>query len=234
MSRDGMIARIRNARTGRAPDDDNARRAAVEARLREAPRGLLPARAVKLRGTLVGDFKRRMADQLALVEELASAALVPTAVARVLEAAHLPPDLKTGADPRIAGLPWATALGVTRHAGAAGKADMAALTYAVAGIAETGTLMLASGPDNPVTLSFLPELEIVAVDESTIVGSLEDAFALLHRGAGARAMPRTVNLVSAASRTGDIGGRLVMGAHGPRQLVVLVLKSNEGAQGAPS
>jgi L-lactate dehydrogenase complex protein LldG len=154
----------------------------------------------------------------------------------VLAAAELPQRIRTGADARLATLPWDEGWGVDRCVGPAVKGDAAALAYAVAGIAETGTLMLASGPDNPVTLSFLPELEIVAVDASTIVGSLEDALALV-RGRNGRdvcTMPRTVNLVSAASRTGDIGGRLVMGAHGPRQLVVLVVKNEEGAAGAPS
>jgi hypothetical protein len=36
--------------------------------------------------------------------------------------------------------------------------------------------------------------------------------------ANAGAMPRTLNLVTGASRTGDIGGKIVMGAHGPRRL----------------
>ncbi len=36
-------------------------------------------------------------------------------------------------------------------------------------------------------------------------------------------MPRTLNLVTGASRTGDIGGRIVMGAHGPRRLAVFLL-----------
>ena len=36
-------------------------------------------------------------------------------------------------------------------------------------------------------------------------------------------MPRTLNLVTGASRTGDIGGRIVMGAHGPRRVAVFLL-----------
>ncbi len=226
MSLDTIQARLGSTRTADAAGDA-ARRAAVEARLGSAPRGLLPARASKPRAELVADFKRRMSDQLAIVEELASAALVPATVARVLAAARVPPVIRTGNDPRLDALPWHTASGLQRRIGASTKDDMAALTYAAAGIAETGTLLVVSGPSNPVTLSFLPELEIVAVDEGTLVGGLEDAFELLARrpGSAPATLPRTVNLVSAASRTGDIGGRLVMGAHGPRQLVVLISRS---------
>ena len=56
----------------------------------------------------------------------------------------------------------------------------------------------------------------------TIVGSYEEACA---HGAGRAggAMPRTLNLVTGASRTGDIGGKIVMGAHGPRRLAIFLL-----------
>jgi L-lactate dehydrogenase complex protein LldG len=37
-------------------------------------------------------------------------------------------------------------------------------------------------------------------------------------------MPRTVNFVSGPSRTADIGGQLVMGAHGPRRLCVILVR----------
>ncbi len=98
----------------------------------------------------------------------------------------------------------------------------AALTHAVAAVAETGTLVLTSRPASPALLAFLPELHIVALDRATIVPAFEDAFArLTERIAGAR-WPRAVNLVSGASRTGDIGGRIVKGAHGPRRLAVVL------------
>ena len=96
------------------------------------------------------------------------------------------------------------------------------MSRAVAGVAETGTLALASGADNPVTLGFLPDTHIVVLRADTIVGSYEAACALV-RAAADGAMPRTLNLVTGASRTGDIGGKIVMGAHGPRRLAVVLL-----------
>jgi L-lactate dehydrogenase complex protein LldG len=117
---------------------------------------------------------------------------------------------------------------LTRDAGAADPGDEASLSHAAAGVAETGTLVLASGPDNPVTLSFLPETHIVVVEAKDIVGGYEDAWAIVRERFGEGQMPRTVNMISGPSRTGDIGGRLVLGAHGPRRQCVIVVKSGSG------
>ena len=74
-----------------------------------------------------------------------------------------------------------------------------------------------------MTLAFLPELHIVVLGEENIVATMEEALASVGEPGDAPRLPRTVNLISGASRTGDIGGRLVMGAHGPRQLVLLLV-----------
>jgi L-lactate dehydrogenase complex protein LldG len=86
--------------------------------------------------------------------------------------------------------------------------------------------VLASGAENPVTLAFVPDTHIVVMRASAIVGAYEQACALV---AGERGLlPRTLNLISGPSRTGDIGGRIVMGAHGPRRLAV-ILVADDGA-----
>jgi L-lactate dehydrogenase complex protein LldG len=97
------------------------------------------------------------------------------------------------------------------------------LSRAVAAVAETGTLVLTSGPANPVTLNFLPETHIVVLAAEDIVGPYEAAFDRVRAAWGQGIMPRTVNLVSGPSRTADVGGRLVTGAHGPRRLCVIIV-----------
>ena len=156
------------------------------------------------------------------VERLEAWSDVPAAIVRHVAAAHLPLMIRHGTDPLITGLPWNMALGLQRRLGAASPDDLATLSRALFGISETGTLLLGSGADNPVTLAFLPELHIVVLDEVNIVATMEEALAAVGEPGDAPRLPRTVNLISGASRTGDIGGRLVMGAHGPRQLVVLL------------
>jgi len=118
--------------------------------------------------------------------------------------------VRTGSDPLFAALPW----------------TKAPAPRALAGVAETGTLVLASGPHNPTTLALLPETHLVVVRRAAIVGSYEDAVALVAGELGSARLPHTLNLISGASRTGDIGGRIVMGAHGPRRLAVILLGGN--------
>ena len=96
------------------------------------------------------------------------------------------------------------------------------MTGAFAGIAETGSVMLLSGPGSPTTLNFLPEDHIVVLRESRIVPHLEDAWAMLR--AERESMPRTVNLICGPSKTGDIELVILEGAHGPRRLRVVVVQ----------
>ncbi len=159
------------------------------------------------------------------VEHLTGWDDVPAAALRYITAARLPLKLRHGHDPQITSLPWDTASGLEHTAGAAEPSDLASLSRALRGIAETGTLLLASGADNPVTLAFLPDLHIVVLDQAHLVQTLDEALASVCSDTETPRLPRTINLISGASRTGDIGGRLVMGAHGPRQLVVLMVAS---------
>ena len=54
-----------------------------------------------------------------------------------------------------------------------------------------------------------------------IVDGMEDAFALIRRERGA--LPRAVNLISGPSRTGDIEQTIVLGAHGPFRVHILIV-----------
>ena len=96
------------------------------------------------------------------------------------------------------------------------------MSHAFGAIAETGTLMLTSGTDNPTTLNFLPENHIVIVDAADIKGDLEALMSELRKTYGKGEMPRTVNLVTGPSRSGDIEQKIILGAHGPRALHVIV------------
>ncbi len=145
---------------------------------------------------------------------------LPLAITHTLSAANIRADAIRLNDPALLALPWSKAnLTITR--GAAEPHDVLTLSSAVAAVAETGSLLLASGPDNPTSLAFLAEMHLVAVQRCTIVGTFEEAFALL-RIRYANNLPRAINIISGASRTGDIGGRIVQGAHGPRQLFVYI------------
>ena len=78
-----------------------------------------------------------------------------------------------------------------------------------------------SGAATPGATSLLPETHIALVDASRIVPTMEEAFALLRAERGE--IPRAINFVSGPSRTGDIEQTIVLGAHGPKELVVLLV-----------
>ncbi|MFV0297781.1 MAG: lactate utilization protein C [Hyphomicrobiaceae bacterium] len=200
-----------------------ARQAAVKARLDGQVRHLIPARvntdADRLRKLFIGQLRLGFAT----VIEVGGDEAVPAAVAEFLRGANLPLDIRTGNDSWTQGLAWAGEPALSLKTGRAEPSDEVGVVHAVAGVAETGTLVCASGPDNPVTNTFLPETCIVLLKAADLVGPYEDAFDRIRDRLGRGEMPRTLNLVSGPSRTADVGGRLVTGAHGPRRLCVMII-----------
>jgi L-lactate dehydrogenase complex protein LldG len=201
---------------------DRARRSAVQRRLARHPRGPLPARAKRQGEERVALFAAMLAKQGADVRRVATPKEAVGAVASYLGTCNLPPRVRMGRDPMLAALPWREAWDIERAFGAAEPNDRASLSRAVAGAAETGTLFLLSGSDNPTSLNFLPEAHSVLIAASDIFASYEEAFDRIRALSGG-VMPRSVNLISGPSRTADIEQTIVRGAHGPRGLLVVIL-----------
>jgi L-lactate dehydrogenase complex protein LldG len=220
MSREAMLAKIRAA-LGAGPGDPG-RQSTVDARLADMRPHLVPERVRRQHPELIELFKAYLAAQSVDFIEVAEAAQIPAAAASYLEERALPLRIRCGGDTYLAQPAWEET-GVAFETGAARATDTAGLSRAAAGVAETGTLVLASGRENPVTLAFVPDTHIVVVRASTVVGSYEEACTLLARELGTASLPRTLNLISGPSRTGDIGGRIVMGAHGPRRHAVILV-----------
>ncbi len=200
---------------------EESRRRVVRTRLAEAPESVIPARGHDA-ADKVALFSAEAERVFATVEEIASAADIPARIADFLRAKNLPPQLRKGADPYLAALPWAS-VPLSLDEGRAQAEDRVGLSHAFAAIAETGTLALVSGPDNPTTLNFLPETHIVVVEARTIVGDYEAFWARLRAAYGAGMMPRTVNFITGPSRSADIEQTLLLGAHGPRALHILIV-----------
>lgn len=224
-ARDTMLGRIRS-RLAAGPDD-SARKAQVATRLQRRRAHLVPERVAKPADGLKALLRSFLEEQSATVIEAATAGDVPAAIARYLRSTNLPQRVRTGDDVFLANLDWSKEPTLERTAGRAQASDEAALSHAAAAVAETGTLVLTSGPANPVTLNFLPETHIVVLAAKDIVGPYEAAFDRVRSTFGQGAMPRTVNLVSGPSRTADVGGKLVTGAHGPRRLCVIIVDSTD-------
>jgi len=88
-------------------------------------------------------------------------------------------------------------------------------------VARTGSILLTSAPAGR-RLSVLPPVHIVLAREEQIVPSLEDAYAFLKE----KSLDWSYAvLISGPSRTSDIEKQLVLGAHGPKRLLVIIIRS---------
>jgi L-lactate dehydrogenase complex protein LldG len=220
-SREEILGRVRRSLGVTA--GDVTRRAAVTDRLQRSPRGVVPARGQLEPEARVRLFMDKVTAAQASVERLATLAEVAGAVADYLRRHNLPQAVRTGDDPLLAGVDWSSVPQLEVSRGRSDGNDLACLSHAFAGIAETGTLALLSGSDNPTTLNFLPDHHLVVIPADAVVGDLESVWTRLRADYGAGAMPRTVNLVTGPSRSADIEQTLLLGAHGPRSLHVIVV-----------
>lgn len=218
-----MLERIKTGLNDGTPA--KVRRETVAARLAGQAAHLIPERARKDAAGLRALFIEYLQGQSATVLAVASEAEIPAAVAGYLRGTNLPMRLRHGDDAGLGALPWSNEPTLSLEHGRAQPGDEVGLSRAAAGVAETGTLVMLSGADNPVTLNYLPENHIVVVSARDIAGSYEAAFEKVRARLGRGVMPRTVNLISGPSRSADIGGRPVLGAHGPRRLCVIVVGS---------
>jgi L-lactate dehydrogenase complex protein LldG len=198
-------------------------RVELERRL-AAPRAhLIPQRAQLPHAEQLELMEAMLKELKATVVRLADEAEVPQAIADYLKNENLPPKLRLAPRDDLRRLPWGGQPLLEVAEGIAEAADATSLTGAFAAIAETGTLMMASGPEAPVTLNFLPENHIVVLRASQVTGTYEEAWQRLRAQLGKDVMPRAVNMITGPSRTGDIEQTILLGAHGPRRLHVLLV-----------
>jgi L-lactate dehydrogenase complex protein LldG len=94
-------------------------------------------------------------------------------------------------------------------------------------IAQTGSVLLTSRSAGGRALSVLPPHHLVLARKDELIADLPDAFALVKRKY-APDYPSFISLITGPSRTGDIERILVLGAHGPRKLTI-ILRSDCGS-----
>ncbi len=222
--REKIIGAVRKALGARG--NEPGRLGQVRVRLERSPNGLIPGRAKKPKGKLAAQFTEMIEAQGARVRQVETLEALPQAIADHLSELNLPARLRHGSDPFLSALNWDGTL-VERETGPAAAEDAVALSRAAAGAAETGTLILVSGPENPSTLNFLPETHFVLLLAENLSGSYEDAWDALRAIYGRGVLPRTVNFISGPSATADIEQTLIRGAHGPRRLSVFIVMSRE-------
>ena len=152
------------------------------------------------------------------VGEVHGMADLPAEIARYLASEHLETNLAGWNE--FAALNWAASniMFANRPANAT---DLVGLTGCYCGIGETGTLLLLGGVQTPKVTALLPETHICVVKKSRIVPTMEDAFQLMRDEIGEP--PRATFFVSGPSRTADIEQTIVIGAHGPYRVHVILV-----------
>jgi L-lactate dehydrogenase complex protein LldG len=219
-ARDAVMQRVRTAL--RASGDRAGARAQADTYVATHAQGPRPPAS----DDVAAQFIRRASDMASTVETVADRRDIPSAVARYLQALQLPPFLaaqKAQAGvcwPEFADLDWKST-GLTIEPRPTRGDDRLGITGCFCAIAETGTLVMLSGADTPTGTTLLPDTHIAVVRRERIVAGMEEAFALIRTERAP--MPRAINMISGPSRTGDIEQTIVLGAHGPYRVHILVV-----------
>ncbi|MGD9295508.1 MAG: LUD domain-containing protein [Roseobacter sp.] len=205
MSRDAILAKIDRANAGRAaPDIESAAGALIADpdayRATFAPQPIYDRFVAKATSETV----------TATVEDLATLSELPDAVAAYMRERDLAPRVALQPRDSLTALDWSDFETVDT----AQMNEPLAVTFADAGIAETGSLVFRTGPDAPVLLNFLPLHHLVVLRRGTILPHMEDVFDRF--GTTAEAQGRSLNIITGTSGTADIEAKNVRGAHGPR------------------
>jgi L-lactate dehydrogenase complex protein LldG len=212
-ARDDILGRLRQ-RIGRDPANAAVAREHAERLIAQPVSGPRPAYP----GDLATRFIERARALISTVDECAALTDVPQRCAGWISAQGLGRAIVVS--PELAGLDW-QATGLDVRIGAAHGDDLIGVTGCFRAIAETGTLMLCSGATSPAVNSLLPETHIAVVQRAHIVADMEAAMRDARENPAP--WPRAVNFVSGPSRTADIEQTIVLGAHGPYRVHLLIV-----------
>lgn len=213
-ARKAIFSRIRSAQD-RPAEPTPAEYEAVRDYINQHSRGPRPAVGTNL----VAHFAQQALRMSDTVDQVSRADDVPVAVAKYLDGIGV--AKKAIAWKTLENMAWPEA-GVQVEFRPPRNEDLVGITGAFCAVAETGSLMLLSGPHTWSSASLLPETHIAILPASRIVAHMEDAFALARAEHGE--LPRATNFISGPSRTGDIEQTIVLGAHGPYRVHVIIVR----------
>lgn len=189
----------------------------VEERLNNPCPNTVPGRAQLPPDQRLALFERMLEESSATFEHINDLNELPKQVADFLNRGKMPLQLCINDNDKLADLPWSS---IFDEARGPQTSDLpVSVVSAFRGIAETGTLVLLSGAGKSTAAHFLPETLVVVLATDHVLGTEEDLWIDLRL----EPIPRTVNLVTGPSRTGDIEQKIVLGAHGPKFVHVVLV-----------
>ncbi len=168
-----------------------------------------------LEKNLIARFTKQVEKVTGTLKSIHNSKEIPSAILEFLLKHDLPQKLVM--DSRLSTLTWPNELQLAYRA--ANNEDVVSISYAFAGVAETGSLVLLSSSESPTTLNFLPANHIIILTKDNLVAYIEDVWPRLR----SCSMPRTVNFITGPSRTADIEQTIQLGAHGPKRLHVVLV-----------
>jgi L-lactate dehydrogenase complex protein LldG len=220
-AREAILGNVRKS-LGRGELSADAK-AALEARLAEPKANVVPLRGQKEAEERIACFVAEAERVYVTHERLGGYDDVAGTVAAYLKENNLPATVRAATDGDMGAIAWDSQPTLTVEHGAAENGDLVSVTSAFSAVAETGTLVLLSSPESPTTLNFLPDVHICVLPVSRIEGTYEAVWSKLRAEHGPGAMPRVVNWITGQSRTADIEQTLLLGAHGPRKLHIILV-----------
>lgn len=93
------------------------------------------------------------------------------------------------------------------------------ITAPAIGIADSATLVQFTAPGAPRSTSLVPSIHVAVLKSENLVANLGEAYALLQ----ARSLPDSFVFITGPSKTADIEAQMVHGAHGPKEVHVLIV-----------
>ena len=99
----------------------------------------------------------------------------------------------------------------------------AGITECDALIAQTGSVLLTARSGGGRALSVLPPHHVVIARLDQLLPDLPAAYTLLHEKYGPANWPSLITLITGPSRTGDIERILILGAHGPKRMTIILI-----------
>ncbi|MBI3716451.1 MAG: lactate utilization protein C [Betaproteobacteria bacterium] len=213
-ARDNILARIR-ANSGRSGITSESELALARSVIAARARGPQPSLA---RHDPVRHFIEECGRLKTTVAEVTDVSAVPREVARYLAEGSLPGTVVGWHE--YAALDWSGA-GIAFADRPAQGDDLIGVTGCFCAIGETGTLLLLGAAATPKATALLPETHICVARKSRMAATMEDAFQWLRSEVGEP--PRATFFVSGPSRTADIEQTIVIGAHGPYRVHVILV-----------
>jgi L-lactate dehydrogenase complex protein LldG len=112
----------------------------------------------------------------------------------------------------------AEAVGCRVWRGEGPEIEGAGISTALYGLADTGSVVLAAGPEEPRANSLLPDTHVTLLAEDRILPGLDELFAAVGSD-----LPSALAIVTGPSRSADIEQKLAVGVHGPREVHVVLI-----------